>query len=122
MSRRKKKKRPDKRQRKREKQPAESRQAEFVTVAWMLAMLSTLAAEVVGIVVQLLIIAESATPPLRLLSGTMLIVAFVSGFVTLGLTPVVLKVRKVAPPRPIIAAACVIGIIPIATMVITTSQ
>jgi hypothetical protein len=117
MSRRKKKKRSNQRRSKRETQPVEARQAEFVTVAWMLAMLATLSAEVVGIIARLVMIAESVTAPLQMLSGTMLIVAFVSGVVTLVLTPVVLRIRKVAPPRPIIAAACVIGVIPVATLV-----
>ncbi len=85
-------------------------------------MLATLAAEVVGIIVRLIILTESAAIPLRILSGTLFIVAFVSGLVTLLLTPLVLKLRQVVPPRPIVAAACIVGLIPIVTMVLIASQ
>lgn len=85
-------------------------------------MLATLAAEVVGIIVRLLMITEAGTDQLRLLSGTMMIVAFVAGVVTLILTPAVLKLRKVAPPRPIVAAALVMGIIPIATLILIATK
>ncbi|MBN02242.1 MAG: hypothetical protein CMJ77_24325 [Planctomycetaceae bacterium] len=102
------------------KQPAieESRTAEAATVAWMLSLLSTVAAECGGILVRLLIMANDASERLQVLSTTLLLVAFIAGGITVILTPVVSRLRRVAPPKAIVIVAYTMGVVPLATLVL----
>ena len=102
------------------KQPAieESRTAEAATVAWMLSLMSTVAAECGGILVRLLIMANDASERLQVLSTTLLLVAFIAGGITVILTPVVSRLRRVAPPKAIVIVAYTMGVVPLATLVL----
>lgn len=88
-----------------------------LTVAWMLSCLST----AVGLVVVAALwsiawIAPTAGPqhPLARIAAVLLAVAAITGLVCLLLTPIVLAVRQVRPPRAIVIAAVVIGLLPVA--------
>ena len=96
----------------------ESRTAEAVTVAWMLSFLATIAAECGGIFVRILMMMNDTSDRLQVLSTTLLLVAFLSGAITLILTPVVLSLRRSAPPRAIVIAACTMGFVPLATLIL----
>lgn len=96
----------------------ESKTAEAATVAWMLALMSTIAAECGGIFVRVLMMMNDTSERIRVLSTTLLLVAFLSGVITIILTPVVIRVRRVAPPRAIVVVAYVMGVVPIATLVL----
>lgn len=92
--------------------------AELTTVAWMLAMLSALLSEVLGILIRLLSVQFGASHRLELLSNVLLLVALVAGLVTLVLTPITLHVRSIRPPSVITISAVVIGAIPLVTVVL----
>jgi hypothetical protein len=97
-------------------QPPESQSAEAVTVGWMLSALAAVAAQAVGIALQLALRSRSELQWLQVPARTILFVAFVAGVATLALTPLVLKLRRAAPPRPILLAALVAGAMPLLTM------
>lgn len=99
-------------------QPSSSQAAEVTTVAWMLSMVSALVSEVLGILIRLLNVQIGPSRRLELLSGVLLLVAFLTGLATLVLTPITLRVRSVAPPRVIVISAVVIGAIPLATVLL----
>lgn len=96
----------------------ESRAAEAVTVAWMLCFLATVLAEALGLLTRMAMAFGVEMAAIRVLSITLLLVALLSGLVTLVLTPVAIKLRRHAPPRPVIIMACVTGILPLLTLVL----
>ena len=93
----------------------ESQSAEAVTVGWMLSAIAAVAAEAVGIVLQLVLRSQPNLAWLQIPARTILFVAFVAGVATLALTPLTLKLRRSPPPRPILIAALVAGIMPLLT-------
>jgi len=101
-------------------QPAieESKTAEAATVAWMLSLMSTVAAECGGISVRLLVMMNDASERLQVLSTTLLLVAFIAGGITVILTPVVSRLRRVPPPKAIVIVAYTMGVVPLATLVL----
>jgi hypothetical protein len=101
--------------------PAESRPAVAMTVAWMLTTLSCGAAQAVALVMWLVArnagIAEDQPNALYMIPQTLLLVAFVAGVVALLLTPLVHRLRRSRPPISITIAALLIGVLPIVTIV-----
>jgi hypothetical protein len=92
----------------------ESRGAEALTVLWMLATLATLFAEAAAAGAALL---SPAPPPGEvslgnLLPEVMLFTALVTGTISLTATPLVLRLRREAPPRVIVGLALLIGVSP----------
>ena len=101
--------------------PPEDRRAEAVTVAWMLAAVATLAAQLVALTARLVAggAAAAAAPPVaRILPGWFLICAFMTGLVCLVLTPIVYRVRRVPPPWPVTAGVIVISLTPLAALLL----
>lgn len=100
----------------------ESRQSLAVTVAWMLALLVTLAAEAIAIPAAILARANPPPPGPGLsavhVANLFLFVALVTGLVAAGLVPLVYRVRTVPPPQSIAIVALVAGAVPPITMVI----
>ncbi len=92
---------------------AESRSALSATVAWTLSLMSTLVAEVMGFLSRLYTKLVEPNDLLTVMGAIMLFVALIAGLVTLGLTPVVLKLAKKRPPQVIVQLACVAGALPI---------
>lgn len=98
----------------------ETRTAEAVTVAWMLALLATGAAETAGLMTRVLLWHAEGIGRLRVqsLSAALLGIAVVAGLVTVGLTPLTLKLRRSAPPRVIVVIALVAGLLPLVTLIV----
>jgi hypothetical protein len=100
----------------------ESRQSVAVTVAWMLSLLVTLAAEVIAIPAT--IIAKANPQPIgeglttAHIAGLFLFLALVTGLVTAALVPLVYRVRAIPPPQSIVVAALVAAAVPPITMVL----
>ena len=100
----------------------ESRQSVAVTVAWMLSLLVTLAAEIIAIPAT--IIAKANPQPLgeglttAHVADLFLFVSLVTGLFTAALVPLVYRVRAVPPPQSITIAALVAGAVPPITMVL----
>jgi hypothetical protein len=87
---------------------------EALTVFWMLSALATFIAEMVAAAA---LLATKLWPDgnaslAALLPGVMLFTALVTGAIGLVLTPLVLRLRHVPPPRGIVVAAVIIGASP----------
>jgi hypothetical protein len=94
--------------------PIEDRRSEAVTVAWMLAIIATLGAEIVGGVSLLVTSDWNASAETRsLLPGLMLFIAVVTGVICLLLTPLVHRFRRDPPPAPIQYVAVTASVLPI---------
>jgi hypothetical protein len=91
-----------------------------VTVVWMLTILSSLAAELAMLAcLALSRWAASEGPNLaRTAAGALLLAALVTGVLCLVLTPVVWRIRRIKPPLAIVAAAVLVGLAPLATLII----
>ena len=100
----------------------ESRASVAVTVAWMLSLLVTLAAN--AIAVPAAIIAKAGPAPAETgistahVADLFLFVGLITGLLTAGLVPVVYRVREIPPPRSIATLALVAGAIAPITMVL----
>jgi hypothetical protein len=99
----------------------ESQGAVAVTVAWMLTCMSTAVAMLVVLTLRLLIVVFpvplGAVHPLNRIAGVLLFVALATGGLCLLFTPLVHRVRGVAPPRTITIGAIVIGLSPIVMLI-----
>lgn len=91
-------------------EPTESRGAELLTSLWMLSAVNALGCEIVWIGLRVYIRNVPDAKIASLLAGLLLIVAMILGFVILGLTPIVYRVRRVAPPPLVTLVAVLIGI------------
>mgnify|MGYP003578991716 CR=1 FL=1 len=102
----------------------ESRAAVALTVAWMLTCMSTAAGMLLVLALRLLMLAFPAAAggihPLSRIAGVLLFVALATGSVCLLLTPLVYRVRLVAPPRAITVGAVLIGFAPLVLFVVLT--
>ncbi|MEX0819737.1 MAG: hypothetical protein WD070_09080 [Pirellulaceae bacterium] len=109
------KKRRQKRQPARQTVTIEDRRAEIVTVAWMLAMMTTLGAEVVGGLLRVLVSVLAPAPPtLVVFPNVMLFTAAVTGLICLALTPIVYRSRRVPPPTAVTVLAVTVSVLPLA--------
>ena len=95
-------------------QALENPSAHFLTVAWMLMVMTTLVCELISGASHLYVSKiNHKAALLETLSGLLLFAAFIVGFFSLIVFPVVIKARREMPPRPIIAFALVVGAAPI---------
>lgn len=100
----------------------ESRQSVAVTVAWMLSLLVTLAAEVIAIPAT--IVAKANPQPIgeglttAHIADLFLFLSLITGLITAALVPLVYRVRAVPPPQSVAVAALVAGAVPPITMVL----
>lgn len=86
----------------------------MITVAWMLTLLATVGAEVVGTIARAVILLADNVPDTWLaFSGVMLFVASVTGLLCLGLTPLVCRFRREPPPRAITVFAVAASVLPL---------
>jgi hypothetical protein len=109
------KRRKQKRQLSRGAAAVEDRRAEVITVAWMLAAMATLGAEVVGGLLRIMLNQlETASAALLTFPNLMLFTAAVTGILCLSLTPLVYHFRRVPPPTGVTAFAVTISVIPLA--------
>ncbi len=87
---------------------------EAVTVAWMLSLTATVAAQILTGAVHVLVLIGGPNPPfpLNMLPGTLLLVSLVTGTFCLLLTPLAWRMRKVRPPGLLLLLAIVCGLLP----------
>lgn len=97
--------------------PSEETQvAEAMTVFWMIAALAAVSSQGLGVVLQLIMRQQMKSEAwLVVASRTLLLVAFIAGLFTLLLTPLVLRIRTVSPPRPIVIGAILAGAMSLVT-------
>lgn len=100
----------------------EDRPAVAVTVAWMLASVSSAAAGVVWVISRLLValvtVPGGNPPPFALIPGAMWMIALITGTLGLGLMIVALRVREVPPPRSAILFSLAAGVVPYVAFVV----
>lgn len=94
-------------------QAAETRSAVAATVAWMLSLMSTITAEVLGLACRWYTVLVEPSDLLTVLSTVMLFVAVIAGGITLLLTPVVLRIAKTRPPQSVVQVAVFAGVLPL---------
>jgi hypothetical protein len=92
---------------------------EFLTVAWMLSVMTALVCELgfVGARAYLLLV-DPKTATIQALAAMLLFAALVIGLVSLGLMVLVVRMRRVTPPRGILVFAAVVSLVPIAAMLV----
>jgi len=100
----------------------ESRQSIAVTVAWMLSLLVTLAAEVIAVPATIIAKANPEPPGPGIstahVADIFLFLALVTGLISAGLVPLVYRVRAIPPPQSVTVAALVAAAVPPITMVL----
>jgi hypothetical protein len=96
--------------------PAETRAAEAATVGWMLSAMVALVCELGWVALRWWLTAHPGGQVLPALADLLFFSALVVGTVTLLLTPVVLRSRRVLPPRGITVFAVVVGAAPLLTL------
>ena len=93
---------------------SEKQRAESISVFWTTAVLATVLGEVGGLAIRcVLYFMEPPYPPtMVLLSGMLLMIACITGLVSMGLLPLVYRWRRVPPPWPIVRFAIVAALLP----------
>ena len=95
----------------REKYSQESRGAEWVTIGWLLATMTTLAAETAGLLAYAL---SGDSEVAGVFSRYIFFSAMVIGLIAALQTPFVYRLRNVPPPRGVTIAVLVISLAPLA--------
>lgn len=101
---------------------AESRSVEVLTIFWLLAVMTTLVCELGFVGARVYVAWYRPLAPIELLGSLLLFAAAVIGFVTLVLTPAVIKSRRLPPPRGVTVLALVVGGAPWVTMLVQLLQ
>ncbi len=78
--------------------PQETRAAEAVTVGWTVSLTALLLCEFVAVAVHFYVRANPEAEMMQLLRGMLLFGACVVGLLVLVLTPVMYRLRRLAPP------------------------
>src|SRR5205085_780183 len=104
---------PNKKRRQAASEPAETRGTDFVTVGWMVVVLTTLTCEVVGLAVSSWARIQTESLGLSRLASFLLFAALVSGCFALMLQAILWKVRRVPPPSGISVFALVVSVVPL---------
>lgn len=97
---------------------AESPAADFLTVGWLVAVLTTLMCEVLSIAARWFARSAPDNATIAAFAGFVLFAAVTTGLVTLLLTPVVVWSRRVRPPIGITVFAVVVGAAPLAILLL----
>jgi hypothetical protein len=92
---------------------------EFLTVAWMLSVMTALVCELGFVAARgYLLLVDAKTATIQALAAMLLFAALVIGLVSLGLMVLVVRMRRVTPPRGILVFAAVVSLVPVAAMIV----
>jgi hypothetical protein len=112
-----------KQQRTKRAQPVENRSVEYLTVGWMLMVITTFLCELAAAACHLYVVwGDRQARTVELFSGLLLFAAFVIGGLSLIVCSVVVKSRRDSPPRSILIFAVVVGIAPLVTLLLQAVQ
>ena len=121
MSKTKSKKRPKKRRTKARQygthQPTESRPAEVMTVAWSVTVITVLLCDLLAVAAHLLAGISDSPAPLTMLVRLLLIAGSIVGLLSLGLLPLILRIRQVPPPGGFITFSVFVAIAPLVVLI-----
>lgn len=112
----KKTKKREARERRSPESDSESQGAEVMTVAWLISILSVTICDFGAGITRLLIEPDQQT--LGLLSGVLYFAALTIGLISLILLPIVLKSRRMPPPRGLVVFGVAVSVIPWITLVV----
>ncbi len=88
----------------------ESQGAEVMTVAWMISILSVSICDFGAGITRLLLDPDQRN--LGLISGIFFFAALTIGLISLAILPIVLKSRRVPPPRGLVVFGVVVSVLP----------
>lgn len=94
----------------------ETRAAESFTVAWMLAVITTLVCQITGWITLWLLAQSPGSTGLGVLAWLLLFAAVAIGLLSLLLAAVVLRTRREPPPRVITVGSLAIGVMPLVAL------
>src|SRR5690606_13541250 len=94
------------------REPEESRAVEFFTIAWMLAVFTTLVCELSTVGATWYLQAHSQATSISVLASVLMFASLVIGLLSLALMAVVWQIRTVRPPIGISVFALVVGVAP----------
>ncbi len=89
-----------------------------LTIGWMLSVMTTLFFEAGALVAQWFAAAHKDFDRAGAMADVVLFTAAVVGLFALVMTPIVLKIRKVPPPRGITIFAVAVGFAPLLTLLV----
>jgi hypothetical protein len=92
--------------------PSESRAGEAITVAWTVTVTTLVICEMLGLSAAVAGRFSQDAGGLRMIAGLAQFCALVLAVLSLALLPVVYRVRRVAPPRPLVAFAVIAASLP----------
>jgi hypothetical protein len=96
----------------------ETRVADAVTIGWMLSVLTTLVCQLGAVAGQLYVRANPDVVPVALMTGMLVMAAVAIGSLSLLLTVMVYRLRRVPPPTSITVLAVVIAAMPIVALLV----
>lgn len=92
--------------------PGEDRVTEFLTVAWMLSVFTTLVCELSAVAATWYLRSNPEAVSITALASTLIFAALVIGLLSLVLMAIVWKMRRVRPPSGISVFSLVVGAAP----------
>lgn len=105
--------------RKQKKGSSETAAADTATIFWMLTVFTTLLCELGWAGARLYVAwVDSAAERMQLLGALLLLAAVVIGISALIMTPIVLRARRVPPPRGIVVFALLTAALPLLLVVV----
>jgi uncharacterized membrane protein len=110
-------------QRTKRMQSVDNRSVEFLTVGWMLMVVTTLVCEIGAAACHLYVVQiNRQATTVEVLSRLLLFGSFVVGCLSLVVCSVVVKSRREVPPRSILIFAIVVGVAPLVTVLLQAIQ
>jgi RsiW-degrading membrane proteinase PrsW (M82 family) len=96
----------------------ETRAVEFLTVGWMVSMMTTLVCLAVFAILRFYMSLRGDSEPLALMAGLALFAGSVTGVLTLALAAIVVRKRREKPPRGVVWFAVAAGTIPLVIVLV----
>lgn len=96
----------------------EDRVTEFLTVTWMMTVVTALVCELGIAATTWYVRLRPEAERIAILAGLLMFAALVIGLMSLGLLVLVLRRRRVPPPRGIIVFAAVVGAAPLVALLL----
>jgi hypothetical protein len=98
---------------KKKRHVAEQRDAEVLTVAWIVCTGWSAAAQLVTVVLYACSFAPNAHRAVAVYAGWLLAVAAIIGLAAIVMTPIVLRRRRTKPPRSMVLGSLVVNALPV---------
>ena len=99
-------------------QPDETRNADILTVVWMLTVVTAFVCEVSAMAARAVLGQAPDSPAAQAMFQLLFFSALVIGLISLAMLPAVLKARQTPPPGGITAFALVVGAAPLVTRIL----